>query len=60
MHVDCTFVPAADVKVSVGLGHEVVQLTVSGGTHATPFAVMVKTTVCPGVNPVTVKFDGEI
>ena len=54
------FVPVADVKVNVGLGHDVVQLTVSGGTHPTPLAVIVKTTTCPGVKPETVKLDGEI
>ena len=60
IQVDCVVVPAAEVKVSVGLGHEVEQVTVSGGTHPTPLAVRVKTTVCPAVKPDTVKLDGEI
>ena len=60
IHVDCVFVPVAEVKASVGVGQDVEQFTVCDGTQETPFAVNVKITVCPGVNPVTVKLDGEI
>ena len=53
-------VPMPDVVIRVAVGQEVVQLTVWVATQLTPFALSVNTTDCPGVNPETVKFDGDI
>ena len=50
---------AAKFGVTV-VAQAVLQVTVIGVTHvAVPFAVIVKVTDCPGVNPLTIQCDGE-